>query len=161
MTYFSVVSTNDDINDNFNIIANKQFTFPLVDTEAINQSIDISKIIDSIFFKLKFKQETKGTYYLKYAIFLAYYDQSLLYDHKKLLQIVSLEYLSTTKNVRSLFDNSIYNMLKKSSSKEILLNLFPNDYDGENLTVKNFILICVNYLNEITKNPHINMYDFI
>ena len=48
MTYFSVVSTNDDINDNFNIIANKQFTFPLVDIEAINQSIDISKIIDSI-----------------------------------------------------------------------------------------------------------------
>lgn len=161
MTYFSVVSTNDDINDNFNIIANKQFTFPLVDIEAINQSIDISKIIDSIFFKLKFKQETKGTYYLKYAIFLAYYDQSLLYDHKKLLQIVSLEYLSTTKNVRSLLDNSIYNMLKKSSSKEILLNLFPNDYDGENLTVKNFILICVNYLNEVTGKQPVNMYQFI
>lgn len=161
MTYFSVVSTNDDINDNFNIIANKQFTFPLVDIEAINQSIDISKIIDSIFFKLKFKQETKGTYYLKYAIFLAYYDQSLLYDHKTLLQIVSLEYLSTTKNVRSLLDNSIYNMLKKSSSKEILLNLFPNDYDGENLTVKNFILICVNYLNEVTGKQPVNMYQFI
>ena len=161
MTNFAVVSTNDDINDNFNIIANKLVTFPLVDIEAVNQSLDISKIIDSIFFKLKFKQETKGTYYLKCAIFLAYYDQTLLYDHKRLLEIVSLEYLSTTKNVRSLLDNSIYNILKKSSSRDVLFNLFPNDYDGENITVKNFILICVNHLNDVTGKQPINMYQFI
>ena len=45
MTNFAVVSTNDDINDNFNIIANKLVTFPLVDIEAVNRSFDISKII--------------------------------------------------------------------------------------------------------------------
>lgn len=161
MTNFSVINTNDDINDNFNIIANEQITFPLVDINTMNQSIDISKIIDSIFLKLKFKQETKGTYYLKYAIFLAYHDQTLLYDHKRLLEIVSLEYLSTSKNIRSLLDNSIYKMHKKSSSREILLDLFPEDYDGGNLTVKNFILICVNYLNEETGKKPINMYQFI
>lgn len=161
MTCFLLTNTNDDINDNFNIIANKQFTFPPVDIEAFKQSLDINKIIDSIFFKLKFKPETKGTYYLKYAIILAYYDQTLLYDHKKLLEIVSLEYLSTSKNVRSLLDNSIYKMHKKSSSKKILLDLFPNDYDADNLTVKNFILICVNYLNEETGKQPINMYQFI
>lgn len=161
MTNFAVVNTNDDINDNFNIIANTLITYPLEDIEAVNLSFDISKIIDSIFLKLKFKQETKGTYYLKCAIFLAYFDQTLLYDHKKLLEIVSLKYFSTTKNVRSLLDNSIYKMHKKSSSKDILFDLFQEDYDSENLTVKNFILICVNYLNQVTGKQTINMYQFI
>ena len=161
MTNFSVVSTNDDINDNFNIIANEQLTFPILDIDAVKRCLDIEKIIDSIFLKLRFKQENKGTYYLKCAIFLAYYDQTLLYDHKKLLEIVSISYLSTSKNVRSLLDNSIYKMQKKSSSKDILLDLFPDNYDGENLTVKNFILICVNYLNEETGRQTINMYQFI
>ena len=111
-----------------------------------------------LFVFYSFKALTKRE---KCAIFLVYYDQTLLYDHKRLLEIVSLEYLSTTKNVRSLLDNSIYNMLKKSSSRDVLFNLFPNDYDGENITVKNFILICVNHLNDVTGKQPINMYQFI
>lgn len=93
--------------------------------------------------------------------FLAYYDQSLLYDNKKLIEIVSLEYLVDSRNVRALLDNTLYSMYKKTSSKEILSDLFPNNYDGTKMTVKFFISICVNYLNEATGLTPVNMYNFI
>lgn len=71
MANFSIHDTNEDINDNFNIIANEQMTLNEFNIDSLQQRCDIFKIIEDIFWKLRFNQVTKGTYYLKYAIFFS------------------------------------------------------------------------------------------
>lgn len=161
MTNIKKISTNEDINDNFNINTNKHSI--LYNLEKINlyQTLDIYKLIDTIFWKLSFNPFSKGTYFLKYAIYLAYINPSLLYNNKKLIEIISNDTKIDSKNIRALIDNTIYSMYKNRSSKDFLSILFPENYDNQKITVKYFILVFVNYLNEITENPHINMYDFI
>ena len=48
----------------------------------------------------------------------------------------------------------------KLTSIEVLKEVFGESYEGEKLSVKDFVALCVNHLNIVTgKNP-INMYYF-
>lgn len=50
----------------------------------------------------------------------------------------------------------MYNFTPLSALKEV----FGESYEGEKLSVKNFIALCVNQLNIATGKSPINMYNF-
>ena len=65
------------------------------------QADELTQLISDLFGKLKFNQVTRGTFYLKLAIILAYTDQYLLYDNKLLIELISKETKVKQKTVRT------------------------------------------------------------
>lgn len=120
----------------------------------------ISRKVDKIFWKLPFNPTSKGTLYLKYAVYIAYFNQELLFDNKKLVKLISEKINIESKVVRSFMDKSINSMFRYVDERT-LDNLFYNIYDGRKPSTKYFIVLCVNLLNKNTGLKEINMYQFI
>lgn len=116
--------------------------------------------VDDIFWKLPFNPCSKGTFYLKYAVYIAYFNKELLFDNKKLIEFISEKINIDSKVVRSFMDKSINSMFRYVDIKT-LNNLFYNIYDGRKLSTKYFIVLCVNLLYKNTGLKKLNMYQFI
>lgn len=142
------------------IITNEEISIYSTKERIISTNDKLTRDIEDLFWKLNFNQTSRGTYYLKRSIAIAFYDQSLLYNNKKLIELLSKEQNISSKEIRATIDNSL-NSMYSSSQIEVLYNVFKNDYDFRKPSTKYFIAICVNYLNKIYQNKSINLYRFI
>ena len=142
-----------------NVLSNKSFKVLYTQNNVIIPDTKLAQAFWVLFEKLNFKELSKGTYYLKRTLLLAYTDYNLLFDNKKLIEIISQENSLKPKSIRSAIEYSIDTMYNFTSTS-ILKEIFGDDYNGDKLSLKVFIGCCVNYLNVATgKNP-INMFHF-
>lgn len=159
MIHLIIDADNEKDFDFASILSNKSIKILYTQNALEIQADELTQLISDLFGKLKFNQVTKGTFYLKLAIILAYTDQYLLYDNKLLIELISQETNVKQKTVRSSIEHSL-NTMYKLTSIEVLKEVFGESYEGEKLSVKDFVALCVNHLNIVTgKNP-INMYYF-
>lgn len=145
---FADIVTNEDI-----IIYNTK-------DQIISTNDELARYIEDLFWKLDFNQTSHGTFYLKRAIAIAFYDQSLIYDNKKLNELLSKEQNLSPKEIRGTIDNAL-NSMYSPSKKETLYKVFQSDYDNRKPSTKYFIAICVNYLNKIYHKDLINLFKII
>lgn len=159
MIHLIIDADNEKDLDFTSILANKSFKVLYTKNNVIIQDDELAQAFSSLFKKLKFKQLANGTRYLKKAIILAYTNQDLLYNNKKLIELISTETNVKPKTIRSAIERSINNMYKFTPIAT-LKEVFCENYEGEKLSVKDFIALCVNHLYIATgKNP-VNMYNF-
>ena len=159
MIHLIIDADNEKDLDFTSILADKSFKFLYTQNIVTIKDDELAQAFSTIFEKLKFKQLSNGTRYLKRAIILAYTDQDLLYKNKKLIELISKEKKIKPKTIRNAIERSIddmYNFTPLSALKEV----FGESYEGEKLSVKNFIALCVNQLNIATGKSPINMYNF-
>lgn len=142
------------------IITNENITLYSTKDQIISTNDELTRNIEDLFWKLNFNQTSHGTYYLKRAIAIAFYDQSLIYDNKMLNELLSKEQNLTPKEIRGTIDNSL-NSMYSPSQKESLYKVFKSDYDARKPSTKYFIAICVNYLNKIYHKDSINLFRII
>lgn len=142
-----------------NVLSNKSFKILYTQNNVIIQDTKLAQAFWVLFEKLNFRELTKGTCYLKRTILLAYTDYDLLFDNKKLIEIISQENKLKPKSIRSAIEYSIDSMYNFTSTN-ILKEVFGEDYNGDKLSLKDFIGLCVNYLNIATGKSPINMYRF-
>ncbi len=157
---YCIAKEYNGISKSADIHANNQLDINKIQNANLVQDSTLVKFIDTLFWKLGFNQSSKGTFYLKYAIILAYTDQKLIYTNKKLIEIISKELNIKKETIRAEIDYSLHSMYRFSSS-EILNEYFHENYDGRNPSTKYFIALCVNYINNVIGNKVINMYNFI
>ena len=159
MIHLIIDADNEKDLDFTSILADKSVKVLYTQNIVTIKDDELAQAFSTIFEKLKFKPLSNGTRYLKRAIILAYTDQDLLYKNKKLIELISKEKKIKPKTIRNAIERSIddmYRLTPLSALKEV----FGESYEGEELSVKNFIALCVNQLNIATgKNP-INMYNF-
>ena len=159
MIHLIIDADNEKDLDFTSILADKSFKVLYTQNILTIKDDELAQAFSTIFEKLKFKQLSNGTRYLKRAIILAYTDQDLLYKNKKLIELISKEKKIKPKTIRNAIERSIddmYNFTPLSALKEV----FSGSYEGEKLSVKNFIALCVNQLNIATGKSPINMYNF-
>lgn len=159
MIHLIIDADNEKDLDFTSILADKSFKVLYTQNIVTIKDDELAQAFSTIFEKLKFKQLSNGTRYLKRAIILAYTDQDLLYKNKKLIELISKEKKIKPKTIRNAIERSIddmYNFTPLSALKEV----FGESYEGEKLSVKNFIALCVNQLNIATGKSPINMYNF-
>ncbi len=131
----------------------KHIDFSLLDTiriitDAIKDTLEVEKQIDSIIWNLKFTPHFKGTTYIKDAILFAYEDNTLLQDTNSLVLKVSQKYnITNEKVVRSAMDKALNNMLN-STNDSTIYKTFGNDYDGRKISLKYFIDLSIRYLEK-------------
>ena len=142
------------------IITNETITFYNTQDKIVSTNDELTRNIEDLFWKLNFNQASNGTYYLKRSIAIALYDQSLIYDNKKLNELLSKEQNSSPKEIRGTIDNAL-NSMYSPSQKESLYKVFKDDYDARKPSTKYFIAICVNYLNKIYHKDSINLFRII
>lgn len=142
------------------IITNENISVYNTKEHIISTNHKLTRNIEELFWKLNFNQTSHGTYYLKRSIAIAFYDQSLLYDNKKLIEILSKEQNISSKEIRATIDNSLNSMYSPSQIDK-LFNVFKNDYDFRKPSTKYFIAICVNQLNKKYHKESINLFRFI
>lgn len=126
----------------------------------LSKEQEVIESLNYLFWKIGFNITSKGTCYLKLAILTAYQKQELAFNNKQLIELVSQNLNIPTHTIRVAMDNSIKSMYRYSTTEK-LNKFFLNSYDGRNLTTKYFILLCINYLNNLTGKKNINMYYFI
>jgi len=115
---------------------------------SLEETFEIEKNIDDIFWKIGLTSYFKGTIYLKNAILLAYSDKNLLLDMNELVAKVSEKNkIENYKIVRSAMDKSLNTMLDNTDIK-IIYDIFDKDYDGRKISLKYFIDLCVRYLEK-------------
>lgn len=159
MIHLIIDADNEKDLDFTSILADKSFKVLYTQNIVTIKDDELAQAFSTIFEKLKFKPLSNGTRYLKRAIILAYTDQDLLYKNKKLIELISKEKKIKPKTIRNAIERSIDDMYKLTPISA-LKEVFGESYEGEELSVKNFIALCVNQLNIATgKNP-INMYNF-
>lgn len=159
MIHLIIDADNEKDLDFTSILADKSFKVLYTQNIVTIKDNELAQAFSTIFEKLKFKPLSNGTRYLKRAIILAYTDQDLLYKNKKLIELISKEKKIKPKTIRNAIERSIddmYNFTPLSALKEV----FGESYEGEKLSVKNFIALCVNQLNIATGKSPINMYNF-
>lgn len=159
MIHLIIDADNEKDLDFTSILADKSFKVLYTQNIVTIKDDELAQAFSTIFEKLKFKSLSNGTRYLKRAIILAYTDQDLLYKNKKLIELISKENKIKPKTIRNAIERSIddmYNFTPLSALKEV----FGESYEGEKLSVKNFIALCVNQLNIATGKSPINMYNF-
>ena len=159
MIHLIIDADNEKDLDFTSILADKSFKVLYTQNIVTIKDDELAQAFSTIFEKLKFKPLSNGTRYLKRAIILAYTDQDLLYKNKKLIELISKEKKIKPKTIRNAIERSIddmYNFTPLSALKEV----FSGSYEGEKLSVKNFIALCVNQLNIATGKSPINMYNF-
>ena len=159
MIHLIIDADNEKDLDFTSILADKSFKVLYTQNIVTIKDDELAQAFSTIFEKLKFKPLSNGTRYLKRAIILAYTDQDLLYKNKKLIELISKEKKIKPKTIRNAIERSIddmYNFTPLSALKEV----FGESYEGEKLSVKNFIALCVNQLNIATGKSPINMYNF-
>lgn len=159
MIHLIIDADNEKDLDFTSILADKSFIVLYTQNIVTIKDDELAQAFSTIFEKLKFKPLSNGTRYLKRAIILAYTDQDLLYKNKKLIELISKEKKIKPKTIRNAIERSIddmYNFTPLSALKEV----FGESYEGEKLSVKNFIALCVNQLNIATEKSPINMYNF-
>ena len=159
MIHLIIDADNEKDLDFTSILADKSFKVLYTQNILTIKDDELAQAFSTIFEKLKFKPLSNGTRYLKRAIILAYTDQDLLYKNKKLIELISKEKKIKPKTIRNAIERSIddmYNFTPLSALKEV----FSGSYEGEKLSVKNFIALCVNQLNIATGKSSINMYNF-
>ena len=159
MIHLIIDADNEKDLDFTSILADKSFKVLYTQNIVTIKDDELAQAFSTIFEKLKFKPLSNGTRYLKRAIILAYTDQDLLYKNKKLIELISKEKKIKPKAIRNAIERSIddmYNFTPLSALKEV----FGESYEGEKLSVKNFIALCVNQLNIATGKSPINMYNF-
>ena len=159
MIHLIIDADNEKDLDFTSILADKSFKVLYTQNIVTIKDDELAQAFSTIFEKLKFKPLSNGTRYLKRAIILAYTDQDLLYKNKKLIELIPKEKKIKPKTIRNAIERSIDDMYKLTPISA-LKEVFGESYEGEKLSVKNFIALCVNQLNIATgKNP-INMYNF-
>ena len=159
MIHLIIDADNEKDLDFTSILADKSFKVLYTQNIVTIKDDELAQAFSTIFEKLKFKPLVNGTRYLKRAIIIAYTDQDLLYKNKKLIELISKEKKIKPKTIRNAIERSIddmYNFTPLSALKEV----FGESYEGEKLSVKNFIALCVNQLNIATGKSSINMYNF-
>lgn len=110
---------------------------------------DISKLEKNILdmlWKLRFNLYSKGTNYIKDAIILAYFNNSLLYDSNKLMKEIANLYNLDEKNVRNNMDNAL-NLAFNYENLQYDIQFFKGYYDGRKVSLKYFIVLAVHYIN--------------
>ena len=159
MIHLIIDADNEKDLDFTSILADKSVKVLYTQNIVTIKDDELAQAFSTIFEKLKFKPLSNGTRYLKRAIILAYTDQDLLYKNKKLIELISKEKMIKPKTMRNAIERSIddmYNFTPLSALKEV----FGESYEGEKLSVKKFIALCVNQLNIATGKSPINMYNF-
>lgn len=160
MIHLIIDAENEKDFDFASILSNKSIKVLCTQNKSKIQDDELTQNVSELFKRLKFNKIAMGTKYLKRAIIVAYTDQNLLYDNKKLIELVSKELQVKQKTIRSSIENLIASV-NNIHSVESLKEIFGDDYEGEKLSVKVFIALCVNYLNVSTGKNQINMYHFI
>ena len=159
MIHLIIDADNEKDFDFTSVLANKSFQVFYTQNIVTIKDDELAQAFSTIFEKLKFKQLANGTRYLKRAIILAYTDQDLLYKNKKLIELISKEKKIKPKTIRNAIERSI-NAMYKFTPIATFKEVFGESYEGKELSVNNFIALCVNQLNIATgKNP-INMFHF-
>lgn len=143
-----------------NILTDENITVYNTKDKIISTNEELARNIEDLFWKLNFNQASNGTFYLKRAIAIAFYDQSLIYDNKRLNELLSKEQNISSKEIRGTIDNAL-NSMYSPSQRETLYKVFQSDYDARKPSTKYFIAICVNYLNKIYKKESINLFQII
>lgn len=105
----------------------------------------IKKEIENLFYLIGFNSYSKGAPHFKKAIYIAYKNQSLIYNTKHLIKIVSRLSHTQESTVRSAMDYSLYSYTKYVNMRKVyaIFGAHPSD----KLTPKIFIILCINYLN--------------
>lgn len=159
MIHLIIDADNEKDLDFTSILADKSVKVLYTQNIVTIKDDELAQAFSTIFEKLKFKPLSNGTRYLKRAIILAYTDQDLLYKNKKLIELISKEKKIKPKTIRNAIERSIDDMYKLTPVSA-LKDVFGESYEGEELSVKNFIALCVNQLNIATGKSPINMYNF-
>lgn len=135
------------------ILKKKHTDFSLLDvvnvvSDSLKSTMELEKTVDNILWELGFTSYFKGTVYLKNAILLAYNDHNLLKDSNLLIRkVAEKNNILNDKVVRSNIDRALNHMLDYTD-KEIIYNVFQNDYDGRKISLKYFVDLCVHYLEK-------------
>jgi len=159
MIHLIIDADNEKDLDFTSILADKSFKVLYTQNIVTIKDDELAQAFSTIFEKLKFKPLVNGTRYLKIAIIIAYTDQDLLYKNKKLIELISKEKNIKPKTIRNAIERSITHMYKHTSIAT-LKEVFGESYEGEKLSVKDFIALCVNQLNIATGKSPVNMYNF-
>ena len=115
---------------------------------SLEETFEIEKNVDNVFWKIGLTSYFKGTIYLKDAILLAYSDKNLLLDMNKLvIKVAEKNEVENYKVVRSAMDKSLNTMLDNTDIK-VIYEIFEDDYDGRKISLKYFIDLCVRYLEK-------------
>ena len=115
---------------------------------SLEETFEVEKNIDDVFWKIGLTSYFKGTIYLKDAILLAYSDKNLLLDMNELvIKVSEKNEIENYKVVRSAMDKSLNAMLDNTDIK-VIYEIFEDDYDGRKISLKYFIDLCVRYLEK-------------
>lgn len=110
MIHLIIDADNEKDLDFTSILADKSFKVLYTQNIVTIKDDELAQAFSTIFEKLKFKQLSNGTRYLKRAIILAYTDQDLLYKNKKLIELISKEKKIKPKTIRNAIERSIDDM---------------------------------------------------
>jgi hypothetical protein len=116
--------------------------------DSLKDTLEIEKTIDDILWKLGFTPHFKGTAYIKDTILLAYTDTNLLEDMNVLVEkVAEKNNVENEKIVRSLMDKTLNNIFD-SIDKNVIYDIFKDNYDGRKISLKYFVDLCIRYLDE-------------
>ena len=137
--------------DQHRFFKKKLFNLSLLDTitlvsNALKESLEIEKNIDTILWRIGLPTYFKGTKYLKDAILLAYSNTELLFDSQSLVKkVAEKNQVLNDKLVRSDMDKALNNALDLLDIN-VLYDIFTDDYDGRKISLRYFIDLCIRYL---------------
>ncbi len=117
-------------------------------SNALKDTLEIEKTIDNILWRIGLTTYFKGTKYLKDAILLAYSDRTLLLNAQLLVRkVAEKNHISNNKDkiVRSDMDKSLNTALDLLDIN-VLYDIFKDEYDGRKISLRYFIDLCIQYL---------------
>lgn len=136
---------------NINKLFRKNKNFSLFEiltsiSKISDESINLEKNIDNIFWRMGFCNYLKGTNYLKDAVIFAYLDRNLLFDIQTIIKkVANKNQVSNFKLVRSDMDKTLNNTLDLLDVQKIH-KIFGNLYDGRKISLRYYIDLCIQYL---------------
>lgn len=101
--------------------------------------------LDVLFSKLDIKPYTKGSTYLKNAIYIAYYDDSKEINISNITKKIAVRYnVSNSDSIQSSMDKTVSTLYPRRVKDDDLKRVFTSDYK---ITTKDFISRALYYMN--------------
>ena len=116
--------------------------------ESFNDSTEknmLEKIVIDMLSNLHFNLYSKGTWYLKDCIYLAYYNKTLLFDTNSLISQVATLHNENNKNIRNNIDNAL-NLAFDYENLQYDIDFFNGLYDGRKISLKYFMILAIKYI---------------
>lgn len=113
--------------------------------DAIEKNM-LEKIVIDMLLQLHFNLYSKGTWYLKDCIYLAYNNATLLFDTNELISQVAILHNEDKKNIRNNIDNAL-NLAFKYENLQYDIDFFNGIYDGRKMSLKYFMVLAIHYIN--------------